>query len=1035
MHPVLMRQLRRCCGVDDERAVADLLEQASAVQAGVVPGPALRAFLAGLAPLFERIERAYEQGERDLELRSRSLRLSSDELRQSNDLMRSEIGRGQRVLESVRQAAGGLLDADSGNLQLPAADDLEGLAALLPQLVAQQDARRLELLNQRFAMDQHAIISITGTDGLIVYVNDKFCAISGYAREELIGHDHDMINSGTHPKAFFAELWGTIAAGRVWHGEICNTARDGSNYWVDATIVPFLDRHAKPYQYIAIRTDITESKRMAARIADSERQYRDVVDSLNEVVFRTDSEGRWTFLNPAWQAITGFAVQASMGRSFLEFIDPRDRERVGQGYARLLAERGRGTRHETRYRTAAGGVRWIEVHAQLELDAAGAPAGLKGSLVDVTERRLAARTLQENLDFVDTLFESIPLPFYVKDCAGRYLRANGAFARFFGADLATLAGSSALDLLPPAQAALISARDADLLAQGGRQTHEAQLDVPQGQVDVLYSKATLARRDGSLAGLVGTIVDLSQQKMAERALQAAKEAAELSSRLKSEFLANMSHEIRTPMNGVIGMTDLVLASDLDASQREYLSIAKSSADSLLEIINDILDFSKIEAGMMKLEQLPFDPAQLLHETLRAHTVRAADKGLALRLELDPALPARLQGDPGRLRQIVTNLAANAVKFTERGQIVVRATLLRVVDGVAHLRLAVSDTGIGIAPAQQSSVFDPFHQEDGSTTRRFGGTGLGLSITRRLVLMMGGAITLESVVGRGSTFSVTLALALLEASELAPPAPDAPAPAMTPPARPLDVLLVEDNLLNQQLASILLTKWGHRVTLADNGRQALALHAERRFDLILMDLQMPEMGGFEATAEMRRRERHGAVRTTIVAMTADALEGDRERCLEGGMDDYLSKPFRASVFEALVRRLGCVQQAPAAAPARPAAAGAPGASNYDYGAALRSADPVTIKLIGAHFLQGLPAQVAEMRSANRKGEVELLKRQAHTLTGLLAGFVALPALRCSATLERALDADPGTDCSALLDALEREIARFAPQLGAAVAACG
>ncbi|MCA1859225.1 response regulator [Janthinobacterium sp. HSC-3S05] len=1152
MNRTLARQLNRVCAIDSDAACAALLEQAQAQCGQAGTPPELASFLAGLPDLLLRVDGAYEQSERDLDLRSRSLELSSNELSMTNHLLRTELASRNRVIQSLRVAAVRLLDNDDSGLHLPQDGDIEGLSALLAELVAQQELRRIELQNQRFAMDQHAIISITDTAGVIIYVNDKFCAISGFAREELIGQTHRLINSRTHPDAFFAQMWQTITAGQVWHGEICNHAKDGGQYWVDATIVPFLDAAGKPYQYIAIRTEISDSKRMAETIAKSEREYRNVVNSLNEVVFRTDVHGAWTFLNPAWYTITGFEASGSLGKSVLQFIDARDRERAAAGLAQLLGGQVDSMRHEARYVTSDGNVRWIDVCARAERDGLGRLAGITGSLTDITERRLAARELRHNLNFVDALIETIPIPLYLKDVQGRYLRANRAFCAFFHLDQARIPGLTVADILPPQQARQALQHDLALLQDRGNQTYEDRLTIGARQVDVLCSKAALLKSDGSLHGLVGTIVDISSQKAAERALLLAKEVAESASRSKSEFLANMSHEIRTPMNGILGMTDLVLDSELDAHQRNYLEVVKASADALLCIINDILDFSKIEAGMLTLESIPFDLRQLMQETMRAHAMRAQASGLELVLDVDPALPHTLLGDPGRLRQVLTNLAGNAIKFTPRGEVAVSARLRASDGGMAQVRLCVRDTGIGIAADMQEAVFDAFQQEDGSTTRCFGGTGLGLSITRRLVTMMDGGIGLSSELGKGSCFTVDLALPIGEQQPLPPPGASlagrsillvddnpssltilrrifersgasvtactsgeaaldscrgglpadciimdfampgmngfdtASALAALPhwsqvpivmlsssgrlgdaarcrelgidgyllkPASPeellavtmsvlgtcrgkpgaapvatrhgvvkdmpgLDILLVEDNAMNRELATVLLSNAGHRVTHAANGRIALDCQAAAHFDMILMDLQMPEMGGFDATAQIRAREAQGMPRSVIIAMTASAFEGDRERCIAGGMDDYLSKPFRTAAFHSLIERhvLQISEQTP---------------PRFDYGAALADADADVIGIIGASFLAGLPAQLDALRAALQAGDRPTASRQAHTLAGLLANFQAAPAVAIAAAIEREAATAPQGALLARLAALEAQLRLFVQETETAI----
>jgi PAS domain S-box-containing protein len=527
---------------------------------------------------------------------------------------------------------------------------------------------------------------------------------------------------------------------------------------------------------------------------------------------------------------------------------------------------------------------------------------------------------QRNLDlrgYQDVVENAHDLIFCLSADAG-VTYANQAWCAAFGYRKEEVPRLSLGDIVSPDSRAEWQQRFARLMWEQHVATVDATFLTKDGRAIMVEGTASCVVQDGQSVGVRCLLRDVTRRKLAEAELQRATQSAEAANRAKSEFLANMSHEIRTPMNGIIGLTELTLNTTLTAEQREYLEMVKSSADSLLTLINDILDFSKVEAGKLELEESEFSLRNGLSDTMKTLGIRAAAKGLTLACHIPPELPDVVLGDIARLRQVLVNLVGNAIKFTARGEVVLEVasadcpsplqSAIRNAQSEIVLQFMVRDTGIGIPADKLEAIFRPFQQADGSTTRRYGGTGLGLSISAQLAELMGGRLWAESEVGAGSTFHFTARCRLPRqvtvhhvTAATRPPEIGA-AVGCQGPERPQRVLVAEDNLVNQKLVARLLEKRGHSVTVANDGREVLAALNDASFDVVLMDVQMPELDGFEATAAIRQRERATGAHIPIIALTAHALKGDDQRCLRAGMDGYISKPVDAHKLLQLIEQL-------------------------------------------------------------------------------------------------------------------------------------
>jgi PAS domain S-box-containing protein len=725
------------------------------------------------------------------------------------------------------------------------------------------------------------------TEGKKEYVNKSYCDFTGKSKEESmkfdwVSHLHSEDKSkcyGIHTKSFENK--------QPYNMDYRMLNSSGTYRWIQSISKPVYNIDGKFDGYIGTGLDITDRK-----IAEEGlNRYKILSEKVRDIILFMDIDGNIIDVNQS--------ALNSYGYTYDEFLklNVRDLRAEGVITAELFQKTDRsGVFLETAHYRKDRSVFPIEVSSQ------GAEIGGKGILIsiirDISERKQTEKDIKESEEKFRNLFNNANDALFVYEINNnfmneKFIEVNDVACRNLGYTKEELLNMSCDDLTAVesketvAQFIKVLQRERFGIFESNHKTKDGRSIPVEVNIHVFNQNG----KDVALS----IVRDVTQRKVVESSLKAAKEAAEIANKTKSEFLANMSHEIRTPINGIVGMVELTLLTQLNCEQKENLMIVKSCANSLLKVINDILDFSKMEAGKLDIEKINFDIKSLVEETIKAHSPRAITKGIGLNYVFSSTIPQYVIGDPSRLKQILNNLISNSVKFTESGDVCLKVKRVKTIDNEVEIQFSVEDNGIGIAEENIGKLFESFSQLDGSITRRFGGTGLGLAISKQLSEMMGGKLWVESKKDIGSKFYFTLKFGIGTRIETQ----SVESFQLKKIDRPYNILLTEDDKVNQMIIARILKEWGYSIDTACNGLEAVELCEKNSYDAILMDIQMPVMDGIEAARRIREKDKY----TPIIAITAYALKGDRERFLAQGMNEYVSKPIRIEeLFSAIEKCL-------------------------------------------------------------------------------------------------------------------------------------
>ena len=726
-----------------------------------------------------------------------------------------------------------------------------------------------------------------------------------------------------------------------------------------------------------LNRDIMLRRKAEKEAIDNEIKYRTLIENAGVVMYTTDATGQITFTNNLVTDLTGFLPEELEGKHFTILLNEDKREAVLRFYITQFEKKLPATQLEFEIRTKTGQIKWVEQSTQLVYTKT-IVTGFQCMVTDITEKKLVQNELsksefarKENEYRLQAILDNSTALIYIKDTEGRYVMANKKFVEFLGVTEEQVIGHTDYDFNPPVLADHYKKMDDTVFATRKPIESEETLVTPEGNKNLLLLKFPLLTKEGNLLGISGIATDITEKVQARLQHLAAIQTAETAQQIQEQFLANMSHEVRTPMNGIQGMTKLLLDTELTPEQQNFTNMINRSLNNLTVIVNNVLDFSNIKTGNLVLDRIAFILTDILDEVKKQFTYQVANKALDFQIHIDAAVPAVLTGDAYKLKQILSNLIGNAIKFTHEGSIRLVVNVQSQKEQTANILFTLSDTGIGIPEDKLQTIFESFAQANKEISRGYGGSGLGLSISKGLIELQGGSISVKSKPGQGSVFSFTIPLGVKKEKE-------AVVSNNTERLMGKRFLVVEDNLVNQRLISFVLQKVGIVVEVASNGREAVMYFENgNTCDLVIMDLQMPVMDGYEATTYIRQRLK---LTVPIIAMTATALKEDQDRSREVGMNDFIIKPFD---FKDLYKRLMGIlyDEDPGTVGGLQQKAGSE--KLFDLALLEELDDKDSLLDVLSMFFENTPRDVKELEQLYLEKKMEPLSKLAHKIKGVVS----------------------------------------------------